>query len=77
MFLVQPPVGEDDDVPAFAAGAVAGGKQPFEGALQASRPRIEQGDGAYTEVRVAQAADAFQFFGGEDGRVHFNHAADH
>ena len=75
MFLVQPPVGEDDDVPALAAGAVAGGKQPFESALQASRPGIEQGDGAHAEVRVAQAADAFQFFGGEDGRVQFDHAA--
>ena len=36
--------------------------------MQASRPGIEQGDGAYAEVRVAQAADAFQFFYG--GGVH-------
>ena len=51
------------------------GEQFFKGALQPLRPGIEQRDGAHAEVRVAQAADALQFFGGEYGRVQFDHAA--
>ena len=76
MFPVQPPVGEDDDVRALAAGAVAGGEHALRGrSAGCARPGIEQGDGAHAEVRVAQAADALQLFGGEDGRVQFDHAA--
>ena len=75
VFPVQPAVGEDDDVHALAAGAVAGGEQLRKGALQVFRPGIEQRDDAHAKVRVAQAADALQFFGGEDGRVQFDHAA--
>ena len=75
VFPVQPAVGEDDDVRALAAGAVAGGEHAFQSALQIPRPGIEQRDGAHAEVRVAQAADAFQFPGGEDGAVQFDDAA--
>ena len=74
-FPVQPPVGEYDDVRALAVGAVAGGEQFFESALQIPRPGIEQRDGAHAEIRVAQAADALQCFGGEDGTVQFDDAA--
>ena len=75
MFPIQPAVGEDDDVRALAAGAVAGGEHAFQSALQIPRPGIEQRDGAHAEVRVAQAADALQCFGGEDGTVQFDDAA--